>query len=68
MYLVVIGGEISSKTEMASRDSDSSFLQTMCTVTTKQHNCPFLILKRNIQNETAGFAHFTVVETIHFIG
>ena len=36
--------------------------------TTKQHNCQFLLLKRNIQNVTAGFALFTVVETSRFIG
>ena len=40
----------------------------MCTVTTKQRNCRFLVLKRNIQNMTAGFALFTVVETSRFIG
>ena len=40
----------------------------MCTVTTKQHNCRFLVLKRNIQNVAAGFALFTVVETSRFIG
>ena len=42
--------------------------KTMCAVTTKQHNCGFLVLKRSILNVTAGFALFTVVETIHFIG
>ena len=40
----------------------------MCTVTAKQQNCRFLVLKRNIQNVIAGFALFTVVETSHFIG
>ena len=54
MCLVVIGGEISSKLEMASLNRDSSFLQN--NETTKQHNCWFLVLKRNIQNVTAGFA------------
>ena len=66
MCLVVIGGEISSKMEMISRRRDSSFLQS--NETTKQHNCHFLVLKRNIQNMTAGFALFTVVETSCFIG
>ena len=66
MCLVVIGGEISSKMEMTSRSPDSSFLQN--NESTKQHNCRFLVPKRNIQNETAGFALFTVVETVHFIG
>ena len=36
--------------------------------TTKQRNCRFLLLKRNIQNVTAGIALFTVVETSRFIG
>ena len=40
--------------------------KAMCSITAKQHNCWFLVLKRNIQNVEAGFAHFTVVET--FIG
>ena len=40
----------------------------MCTVTAKQHNCRFLVLKMNIQNVAAGFALFTVVETARFIG
>ena len=66
MCLVVIGGEISSKMEMASRNRYSFFLQN--NETTKQHNCRFLVLKRNIQNETAGFALFTVVQTNHLIG
>ena len=39
-----------------------------CTVAAKQHNCRFLVLKRNIQNVAAGFALFTVVEISHFIG
>ena len=37
-----------------------------CTITTKQHNSRFLLLKRIIQNVTAGFALFTVVETRRF--
>ena len=41
--------------------------KTMCTVTTKQHKCQFLVLKRNIQNVAAGFALFAV-ETSRFIG
>ena len=66
MCLVAIGGEISSKMEIASRSRDSSFLQS--NETTKQHNCRFLVHKTNIQNVTAGFALFTVVETSRFIG
>ena len=42
--------------------------KAMCTVTNKQHKCRFLVLKRSIQNVTAGFAFFTVVETSCFIG
>ena len=42
--------------------------RTMGTVTAKQHNCQFLLLKRNIQNVAARFALFTVVETGRFIG
>ena len=42
--------------------------ETKCTVTTKQHNCRFLVLKRNIQNVAAGFALFTIVRTSDFIG
>ena len=42
--------------------------KTMCTITTKQQNCQFLVLKRKIQNVAAGFALFTVVETSRFIG
>ena len=41
--------------------------KAMCTVTTKQQNCRFLVLKMNIQNVAAGFALFTVVETSRFI-
>ena len=41
--------------------------KTMGTVTAKQHNCRFLVLKRNIQNVAASFALFTVVETSRFI-
>ena len=37
--------------------------KTLCTVTTKQHICRFLVLKRNFQNVAASFALFTVVET-----
>ena len=44
------------------------FCETMCTVTAKQHNCRFLVLKRNIQNVAASFALFTVVETCCLIG
>ena len=70
MCLVVIGGEIASKKEMdfffvvATRLSR----KTMCSITTKQHNCRFFVLERNIQNVAAGFALFTVVETSRFIG
>ena len=42
--------------------------KTMCAVTAKQHNCRFLVLKRNIRKVTAGFALFTVSETSCFIG
>ena len=41
--------------------------KTMCTVTSKQHNCTFLVLKRKIQNGAAGFALFAVVESNRFI-
>ena len=63
--LLVIGGEISSKIEMVFLFVVLTSLscKTMCTVTTKQHNCRFLVLKRNIQNVAAGFALFTVVKT-----
>ena len=44
------------------------FCKTMCTVTAKQHNCQFLVLRRNFQNVTAGFALFRVIETSHYIG
>ena len=44
------------------------FCKTMCTVTTKQHKCPFLVLKGNVQNVAASFALFTVVEASCFIG
>ena len=66
MCLVVSGGEISSKIEKVSRNRDLSFLRS--NETFKQHNCRFLVPKRNIQNMTAGFAIFTVVETSCFIG
>ena len=36
--------------------------KAMCTITTKQHSCRFLVLKRNIQNVRAGFALFAVVK------
>ena len=42
--------------------------KAMCSITVKQHNCWFLVLKTNIQNVSAGFALFTIVETSHFIG
>ena len=42
--------------------------KTMCTVTSKQHNCQFLVLKRNIENVAAGFGLFTVGETSRLIG
>ena len=41
--------------------------KTMCTITTKQHNCRFLVLKWIIKNMAAGFALFTLVKTIRFI-
>ena len=42
--------------------------ETMCAVTTKQHNCRFLVFKRNFQSVASGFALLTVVETSRFIG
>ena len=70
MCLVLIGGEISSKKELVFllRSRNYSFCKTMSTVTNKQHNCLFLVLKRNIENVAAGFALLTVVETSRFIG
>ena len=44
------------------------FCKIMSAVTTKQHNCRFLVLKSNIQNVAAGFAIFTVVQTSSFNG
>ena len=70
MCLVVIGGQIASKLEMVflfhSRDSRSC--NEICSITTKQHNCWFLVPKRNVKNVAAGFALFTVVEPCRFIG
>ena len=70
MCLVMIGGEISSKREMVFLFPirDSSFLQSNVHRIAKQHNCRFLVLKRNIQNFAAGFALFSVVEISRFIG
>ena len=70
MCLVVIGGDISSKMAKAFLFVIATHLsgKAMCTVTAKQYNCRFLLLKRNIQNVAAGFALFTVVETSRFIG
>ena len=42
------------------------FCQTMFTITTRQHDCRFLVLQRIIENVAAGFALFTVVETSPF--
>ena len=42
--------------------------KTMCTITTKQHHCRFLVLEKIIQNVAADFSLFTVVETNHFFG
>ena len=44
------------------------FCKAMCTITTKHHNCRFLVPNRNIQNVEAGFALFKVVESSRFIG
>ena len=44
------------------------FCKTMCTVTAKEHNCRFLVLKRKIQNVAAGCTLFLVVETSRFFG
>ena len=41
--------------------------KAMCTITNKQHNCRFLVLRMSIHNVAAGFEPFTVVETIRFI-
>ena len=41
-------------------------LLAKCTITTKQHNCWFLVLKRSTQHVRAGFALFTVVKTGNF--
>ena len=43
------------------------FDKTMCALATKQPNCRFLVIERNIQNVAAAFAIFTVAETIRFI-
>ena len=69
MCLVVIGGETSSKMEMVFLLVVATRLccKTMCTVTAKQQICRFLLLKRNIQNVAAGFALFTLEETIRFV-
>ena len=63
--LVVIGGQISSKMEMAFLFlcRNSFFYKTMCTITAKQHNCGLLVLKRKLQRVAAGLAFFTVEET-----
>ena len=37
-----------------------------CTITTKQHHCRFLVLKRNFRHERAGCALYTTVETGNF--
>ena len=42
--------------------------KAMCSITAKQQNCWFLILKKKIHSVAAGFALFTVVETSRFIG
>ena len=42
--------------------------KAMRTTRTKQHNCRFLVLKRNIQHKWAGFALSTVIETGDFVG
>ena len=41
--------------------------KTMCTVTAKQQNCRFLVLKRHIQNVAAGFVLLTVVKISRFV-
>ena len=69
MCLNLIGGEISSIMGMVFLFVVATRLScnTNCTVTAKQHNCRFLLPKRNIQNVAAGFALFTVVETSRFL-
>ena len=68
VWLVVIGGKISSK-----RRWFSSFVVTtrlfdkaMCAIATKQNNWRLLVLQRNFQNVAAGSALFRVVETRRF--
>ena len=43
------------------------FKKAMCTISTKQHNCRFLVLQRNIQHVRASFVLFTVVEAGSFV-
>ena len=69
MCLDLIGGEISSIMEMVFFVVATRLpCKTMCTVTAKQCNCRFLVLKRSIQNVAASCTPFTVVETSRFIG
>ena len=70
MCSVVVGGGISSEMEIIFlfRSQTRLSCKAMCTVTPKQHNCRFLVLKRNIQNVAAGFAFFTVIETSRLFG
>ena len=67
--LVVIGGAFSSKMKMASFFAVTIRFScnAMCAITTKQHNCRFEIVKKNIQHLRAGFALFTVVATGCFL-
>ena len=67
MCLLVIGRETSSKKEVVFFVVATQFFcKAMCTITTKQHYCRFLIPKRIIQRVRAGFALSTVVETGNF--
>ena len=70
MCLFVIRGEVSSRWRRLSFFVIATRLscKTISTLTVKQHNCRFLVLKKNIQKVAAGFALFTVVETSRFIG
>ena len=73
MCLDLIGGEFSLKMEMAFLYriivvATRLSCKTMCTITANQHNCRFLVHKRNIRNMAEGFALLTVVETNRFIG
>ena len=66
--LIVIGGEFSGKMEIdlfffsESRLVLLASCTTMCTITTKQHNCWVLVFKWNIHHVRASSALFTVAK------